>query len=136
MAINYEDLHPVSASFRFKKHEYYLRPFDLAAQVWAHSEFATPENSNGVEVLSTRIQDLTDFEPVLKCAWHLLKRKRHFGFYSEFVNQIEAGDDDSDKIKLIGDIYTAFVKTLGVSQPQLDNIREELELKKPSAAGS
>lgn len=136
MSIKYEDLNPVCSSFRFQGKDFELRPFDLAAQVWAHNEFATKENKNGVEVLSQRIQDTTDFEPLLKCAWHLLKRKRHFGFYDEFVKQIDKGDDESDKIKILGEIYRAFVETLGVSQPQLDTIEEELELKKPKAAES
>jgi len=134
MAISYQDLNPVCASFRFNDNDYELRPFDLAAQVWAHTEFATDDNKNGVDVLSTRIQDLSDFEPILKCAWHLLKRKRHFGFYDEFVSQISKGDIASNQSKLIGDIYNAFVKTLGVSQPQLDQIKEDLELKKHNAA--
>ena len=136
MGIAYEDLNPVNASFRFNSKEYELRPFDLAAQVWARNEFATDAEPNGVEILSKRIQDMTDFEPILKCAWHLLKRKRDFGFYDEFVKQIGKGDDDNKEVALIGLIYKAFVKTLGVSQPQLDSIADELELKKQSAVQS
>ena len=136
MAIKYEDLNPICASFTFHNKEYELRPFDLAAQVWAHTTFATEENENGVEVLSALVKDMKNFDPLFKCAWHLLKRKRDFGFYEEFVKQIGKGDDNSDSTKLIGDIYKAFVKCLGVSQPQLDQIADELELKKHLPVGS
>lgn len=127
--IKYSDLKPSNATFVLNEVEYELRPFDLAARVWANDEFATETEPNGLVNLSKTVQDMTSFSAVYKCAWHLLKRKRSFGFYENFLKEI-----DKDEHKITADIYKAFVRTLGVSEPQLDNFKEELELKKSLAA--
>lgn len=128
MAINYKDLNPTEASFRMNKREYFLRPFDLAARVWADDEFATEDSPSGLVNLSRKIDDFTNFSPLLKCAWYLLRNKKDFGFYDQFIIDIENSEEGSTAV--IGDIYRAFVKTLGVSDPMIEEIKEELELKK------
>jgi len=134
MSIAYKDLKPSDATFVMNKKEYELRPFDLTAQVWASEFFATKEQPNGLITLSEKIADFGNFSALYNCIWHLLKRKRDFNHFSSFLSQVEKGDEDKDSTGLTGDMYRAFVKTLGVSQPQLENIQEELELKKQSTA--
>lgn len=134
MAIEYKDLNPVTATFTLNEKEYELRPFDLVAQVWAMDEFKTKEEPNGIVVLSDLVQEMTNFNAVYKCTWHLLKRKRDFGFFDNFLKAIE--NDNRGANPVTQDIYKAFVKTLGVSQPHIDEFTEELELKKHSAAQS
>lgn len=136
MAIPFHDLNPVHLSFKLNKKTYELRPFDLTAQVWARCEFATKEQPDGLVVLTGLIQDMNNFEPLFKCVWHLLKRKRDFGYFEEFVSQIDKGDDDSDKGTLIGQLYLIFTKSLQISQPDMEDIEEDLELKKSLTAGS
>jgi len=130
MSISYQDLKPVESSFILNKKEYFLRPFDLSARVWADDFFSNENQSSGLIVLSEKIKDMKNFEALYRCCWHLLKRKRDFGFYENFVLSIEKGDEDSDSIKLTGDLYRAFVRSLGLSEPQLEKFKEDLELKK------
>lgn len=130
MPISYQDLNPMESSFILNKKEYFLRPFDLAARVWADDYFSTEKEQSGLIVLSKKIQDLTNFEALYRCCWHLLKKKRDFGFYENFVHSIENGDDDSDSIKITMDLYKAFTRSLGLSEPQLEKFKEDFELKK------
>jgi len=131
--IEYKDLVPVPAKISLDDQEFTLRAFDLAAQVWAYNEFATPENKDGVENLSERINDIKDTDCILKCTWHLMNRKTHFGTYEKFVTCVDKHDEKWTKIM---EFYQAFVKTLGVSQPKLEEIAEEMQVKKPLAAGN
>lgn len=130
MSISYKDLNPTQSSFVLNEKEYFLRPFDLAARVWADDYFATPEQKSGLVVLSEKIQDMKSFETLFRCCWHLLKRKRDFGYYENFVKAIEEGDDKKSSQVLIADLYKAFVYTLGVSEPMLAKFEEEIEVKK------
>jgi len=136
MAISYKDLNPTEASFILNKTEYFLRPFDLVARVWASDYFATKENQEGLYALSELVQDLSSFEAVYRCTWHLLKRKRDFGTYEDFIKAIELGDDTNDQVNVTAQIYNAFVKTLGVSEPQMEKYREDIDLKKQSAGAN
>ena len=133
VVIEYKDLVPLPAKIVLDDSEFTLRGFDLAAQVWAYNEFATPENKDGVENLSNRINDIKDTECILKCTWHLMNRKSHFGTYEKFVSCIDSTENKWNKIM---ELYQAFVKTLGVSQPKLEELAEELQIKKHSAAGN
>lgn len=136
MAISYKDLNPTESSFTLNGVEYFLRPFDLVARVWASDYFANPENKEGLQVLSDLVQDLSSFDAVYRCAWHLLKRKRDFGNYEAFVSAIEKGDESKNQNVITGEIYNAFVKTLGVSEPQMEKYREDIEIKKQSAGAN
>lgn len=132
MGITYQELNPSDAIVEIDNREFTLRAFDLTAQVWAYNHFATPENKDGMTVLANRIADINDADAVLQLTWHLLKRKVYFGNYDAFVKAID--DHKGGKWTKIMDLYGAVVKTLGVSQPQLEEIQEELELKKSTAA--
>lgn len=136
MSIPFYELNPTCLSFRLNGKEYEIRPFDLTAQVWARCEFATKEQPDGLVILSELIQDMNNFDPLLKSIWHLLKRKRDFGFYEEFVSQIDKGDKDSDKGKVLTNLYVIFTNALQLSQPNMNDIEEDLELKKSLTAGS
>ncbi len=132
--MKYHELNPTSAKFELDNQEFTLRAFDLQAQVWAYNEFATEENKDGIEVLSNRISDIKDADCYLRVAWHLMRRKVYFGTYTNFLNKIQVeykGDRYWDKVV---EIYKCVVKTLGVSQPHIEELEEDLELKKSLAA--
>jgi hypothetical protein len=132
--MEYHELNPSDAKFELDGEEFTIRAFDLAAQVWCYNEFATPENKDGITVLSERISDFKDADAVLRLTWHLLRRKTYFGNYSTFLNAVEKEKTDNNFWNKIMEIYGAIVKTLGVSQPQLAEIKQEMELKKSLAA--
>lgn len=129
MAIKYQDLKPTDASFKLNGREFEMRPFDLAARVWAEDEFKTDEQPSGLLNLSQQVQDLRNLNPVYKCAWHLLKRKREFGSFERFLEAIEKSDEGESVVA--GEIFKAFVKVLGVSEPMIEEMAEDVELKKP-----
>ena len=133
MGIQYHDLKPTESIIRLAGREYYLRPFDLTAQVWAYNFFSTPEKKDGVAVLAERLADMNDIEPILRTTWHLLRSKYDFGTYDAFVKKVDAVGQH--KFKKISEFYVAVVQTLGVSQPHIEDLKEELELKKSIAAG-
>lgn len=132
--MEYHDLKPVESTVIVDSKELTLRPFDLSAQVWAYNFFATKDNPDGMRVLAQRISDIRDAEAVLRLTWHLLKEKQFFLSYENFVDKIDK--DSKGKWVRVVELYKAVVKTLGVSQPQIDEIQEELELKKSIAAGA
>ena len=136
MSIPFYELNPTCLSFKLNGNEYEIRPFDLTAQVWARCEFATKDESDGLVVLSELIQDMNNFDPLLKSIWHLLKRKRDFGFYEEFVLRIDKGDKDSNKVKILSNLYVIFTNALQLSQPNMNDIEEDLDLKKSLTAES
>ena len=130
--MKYQDLNPTEATFKLCDQEFTIGKFSLIAQTWAYNEFATTEEPNGVNVLAQQIADINNSECLLKCVWFLMRRKHFFGSYENFVSKIE--DLGDGKWAKIMELYTAFVQTLGVSQPDLEEIQEELELKKSLAA--
>ena len=130
--MKYQDLNPTEAVFELCDQEFTIGKFSLIAQTWAYNEFATQDEPNGVNVLANGIADMSNSEPLLKCVWFLMRRKHFFGTYENFVEEIDKLKDE--KWAKIMELYTAFVQTLGVSQPDLEEIHEELELKKSLAA--
>jgi hypothetical protein len=131
MAISYDELNPIDAEVIINNKTFTLGRFNLLAQCWANKEFSTEENKNGLENLSKNIQDWRQPEPLLKLSWYLLKEKSIFNAsYEEFVNFV---DNKNSKWNNIKNIFESVVKTIGVSQPQIDDMAEEIELKKSSA---
>jgi len=127
MGIQYHELNPRRSKIILNDKEYYLRPFDLAAQVWCYEEFKTETEPNGIVALTKRLEDVQDIAAYTKVVFHLLEDKKDFGIYANFINEIEKNGKYSKTIEL----YNALVESLGVSQPQIDKIKKELELKKP-----
>lgn len=133
MSISYQDLNPIDSTVMINDKKLTLKKFSLLAQCWAHEEFATKDEPNGIKNLSEIIQDWTQPEPVIKLSWYLLKEKsefRDFDHYLEFI------DSKNSKWNNVKNIFESVVKTIGVSQPQIDEIEEDLELKKSLAAES
>ena len=127
MGIEYEELLPVEATITVKGKEYTLAPFSLAAQVWAKNYFATEEESDGLKNLLTKLDDVTkNPEPVLRVTWYLLRDKGDFGTFENFVESF----DGRKKWLNIAKLYPEVMTTIGVSQPALEEIRDELEIKK------
>lgn len=132
--MNYHELKPQEASIKVGGKDYNLRPFDLAAQVWAYNFFSTEKEKDGMKILADRISDIRDADCILNLTWHLLRRKVDFGSYDNFVKAVEK-DQEQGKWNLIVSFYQAVVKTLGASQPDIEELKEEIELKKSLAAG-
>jgi len=132
MPIAYHELKPQESQIQLNEVNFILRPFDLSAQVWAYNHFATPEKPNGVEILSERIQDINDFGAVLDTTWHLLKDKAHFHNNQDNFNR--AVDTLKHKYSKAMEFRQAIVQCLGVSQPKLDEIQGDIELKKSLTA--
>jgi len=135
MSISYSDLKPAKAIFRIGLNEYTLRAFDLTAQVWASDYWKSESENNGLVVLSKRLEQIEDVEAITKTCWYLLENKHLFeNKYTEFLNVIEKGDaENGNKWLLIADLFRALSQTLGVSQPDLEEFQEDLELKKSKA---
>jgi hypothetical protein len=133
MSIDYKDLNPVEATAVINNQSLEFNKFSLMAQCWADKEFATADEPSGVIVLSGLIQDWTQPEPMLKLSYYLLKDKSLFKSFQEYLEFVDSHKSKWTNVKAI---YEAVVYTLGVSQPQIDEMEEELELKKSLAVGS
>lgn len=134
MTISYHELNPKESEIELKSINFVLRKFDLSAQVWAYNNFATDKQKDGVKVLSERIQDLNDFGAVIEVVWHLLKNKMHFNNNIEYFKAaIEL--EDYPQLKIM-QFRESIVECLGVSQPKLNEIKEDIELKKSLTAAN
>ena len=132
MAINYSDLNPTESEIELNSVTFQLRPFDLTAQTWAFNHFATADEKNGLTVLTTRIQDVNDFDALLDTIWHLLKGKMHFNNSKEsFFKAVEKLDHKYIKSM---EMRTALNECLGVSQPMIEEFKGDIELKKSLTA--
>ncbi len=132
-AVKIQDLNPIEATIKLNDTEYTLRKFDLLARSWAHTEFSTNENQDALGALADNMKNIlesNDYTPLLKVCWHLLKRKRDFKTYELFVSAVEKGDDENSTVMKLGELLMAFNKTLGLSELSMDEIKEDIELKK------
>jgi hypothetical protein len=121
--VSINDLNPRESTFVHAGKSYTLKKFSLAAQVWAHSEFATEAEPNGLTNLSNKLIEL-DAGAIAKSCYYLLKDKTDFPTESNFL---DAMSDNFTAIKILLD---PFSECLGVSQPTTDDTAEEVELKK------
>ena len=122
-AITIHDLNPQPAYFLLKKKRYKLKKFSLAARVWARFEFATPENEDGLEVLSHKMAKL-DPHTIGKVGYYLLEN------HEDFVNEKDFIESFKFSNILIEILLPTINETIGASQPTDDEIEESAELKK------
>lgn len=120
-AVNIRDLNPREASFTLAGKAYELKPFTLAAQVWAYDEFKTESQPNGLEGLSERMKVL---EPaaIAKVAYYLLKDKSDFPNVDKFIDRL------GDHYTTLSILIKPISEVIGISQPEITE--DELELKK------
>lgn len=123
MSVSINDLNPRNSTFKLNGKEYELKKFSLAIQVWANDEFATPENKNGLEVLSQKVTNL-DADAIARCCYRMLVDKSDFGSFENFLDKFK------DYYTLLEVLLIPFSECLGVSQPSKEDIEEDLELKK------
>ena len=57
-AVKIQDLNPIEATIKLNDTEYTLRKFDLLARSWAHTEFATDENQDGLVALAEKMKNI------------------------------------------------------------------------------
>lgn len=121
--VSISDLNPRASKFILRGKTYELKKFSLAAQVWAHDEFSTESEKNGLVALSEKLREV-DPSAIVKSCYFLLKDKTDFPSEESFV---EAFKDHLTIIKLL---LPPFSECLGISQPTEDDTAEEVELKK------
>lgn len=121
--VGINELNPRASKFKLAGKVYEMKKFSLAAQVWAHDEFATTEEPNGLTALSEKLVEV-DANAIVKSCYFLLKDKTDFPTEENFI---EAFVDHYTIIKLL---LPPFSECLGVSQPTEDDTAEEVELKK------
>lgn len=121
--ISINDLDPRASKFLIGNKTYEMKKFSLAAQVWAHDEFATTEEKNGLNVLSEKLVEL-DPSAIAKTCYFLLKDKSDFPTEENFINAL------GDHYSVIKILLEPFSRCLGVSQPSEDETAHEVELKK------
>ena len=121
--VSINDLNPRPSKFTLRGKTYEMKKFSLAAQVWAHDEFATDEEKNGLTVLSQKLVEL-DPSAISKTCYYLLKDKTDFPTEESFIDALE---DHYTTVKVL---LEPFSRCLGVSQPTEDDTAEEVELKK------
>ncbi len=121
--ISINELNPRASKFLLRGKEYPLKKFTLAAQVWAHSEFATKEEPNGLVNLSTKLVEL-DSGAIAKSCYFLLEDKTDFPTEDSFLDSL------GDNFTVIKVLLAPFSECLGVSQPSSEETELEVELKK------
>lgn len=121
--VSINDLSPRPSKFILRGNVYELKKFSLAAQVWAHAEFATAEEPNGLTALSQKVIEL-DPAAIGKTCYYLLKDKSDFPTEEKFLDAL------GDHHTVLKVLLQPFSECLGVSQPTEDDTAEELELKK------
>lgn len=132
MPIAYQDLNPTESEIEFNSVVFKLRKFDLAAQAWAHTYFATDKEPNGIRVLSERIQNIDDFSAVIDVVWHLLKKKAHFANRPELFSKAIENLGQEKYLKTM-EFRVAINECLGASQPKPEEFKGDIELKKSLA---
>lgn len=121
--VKISDLRPRESRFLLRGTEHTLRPFTLGAQAWVATEFCTPGKEDGLENLSKAFIDLNG--PVLgRLGYYLLRDK------TKFVNEEDFIDAFGTQYNLFKTLLPALNECIGLSQPQTDDISEELEIKK------
>jgi len=121
--ISINDLNPRPSKFVLRGISYELKKFSLSAQVWAHDEFKTKEEPNGLTNLSNRLLEL-DAGAIAKSCYFLLKDKQNFANEESFI---DAFPDNNTVLQVL---LKPFSECLGVSQPTDDDTENEVELKK------
>jgi hypothetical protein len=121
--VSINDLNPRPSKFTLAGKTYEMKKFSLAAQVWAHDEFATAEEANGLNVLSQKLVEL-DPSAIAKTCYFLLKDKTDFPNEESFIDAL------GDHYSIVKILLEPFSRCLGVSQLSEDDTAEEVELKK------
>lgn len=121
--VSINDLNPRASKFILGNKAYELKKFSLAAQVWAHDEFKTAEEPNGLTNLSAKLIEL-DGGAIAKSCYFLLKDKSDFPTEEKFLDAM------SDNHTMLTVLLKPFSECLGVSQPTSEDSETEVELKK------
>lgn len=131
--VNYSDLRPKKSKIKLLEKTYILKPFSIGVETWAYYEFQTKDERNGMNVLSERLRDFNDKEALLKTLHKLIIDKEDFPEYEDFLKLVETLGQEKIYLFLMEGFYS-IAETIGLSQPIIENIEEELELKKLKAA--
>jgi hypothetical protein len=128
--MHFAELNPRPSQVVIHGKRYKLKPFSLAAHVWAYCEFATKDNSNGLEVLSKRFADPNDFDATYRTVYHLIKDKSAWSDYDMFLSDVTS---IKNKYTLLMEFKLALQECVGNGTPD-EPTEEEAELKKSVAA--
>lgn len=120
--MNIEQIAPAKSQIEVSGKKYNLNFFTLAEQVWSMNEFATPENKNGIEILSGLLIDLNP-RAIAKLTYRLLEDKSDFITEERFINTFK------DTYTLISVLLAPLNECLTNSQPP-ELTEDEIDLKK------
>ena len=126
MSFELKDLKPRDADIVINNKKYDVKKFSMAAQIWCYYEFGNKENKNGLHILKEKLED-GDLHASAKVIYYLLKDKSDFVDIDDFIER-------AAKFKNLEAIYKTLCKVMGYSQPEIEKIEKEVELKKYSAA--
>lgn len=112
---------------------YRITEFNIFAEVWANSEFATEKRKDGILNLSDMIKD-HDYVGICKMVNFLLEDKKAFTDHKELLKKAMSPRSQGKKADNIISIFNALVESIGVSQISIENAKKEIEIKKRLAA--
>lgn len=130
MAIKAHELQPKQSSFSINGTVYELYPFSLSKRIWAQLHFSTDkEEANGLKVLSEKLADFKNFDTLAEVIHYLLKDKDDFKNPYELLQYAEKNGG----LKTYHKMYKALCECLGLSEPQMEDVENALEVKKSLA---
>jgi len=133
MSTKLHDLNPLNTKLVIGKKTFYLGLFDLRARVWAHERFKTSEEPNGLFALAKRLESQWhDLPAITETVYELLLDKP--STYNKFIKLIKKSKKHN--ILILVDLFKALNECFVKSEPALDELEEDSELKKSRAAVS
>lgn len=109
MKLDLNDLLPVEAPFELSNgKKYTLKKFSLAVQIWMQQNFGGVDNIEAI----FREQKLKEISEIV---FYLLKEKGEFRTIEEFQEIICT---QKDRVEIL----TALLKTIGISQPIMEQV--------------
>ena len=98
--------------------KYKLGLIDFYFQAWAHAEFATEAEPNGMKALEESFRNClqpgieVNFLPIVQTIWHLIEDKTNFPNVKDFINSF------SNQVQILEACLPALVDVFNASYPE------------------
>lgn len=132
MAIKIHELNPLDSYFEINDVRYELHAISLAKRIYIDNYFGTQEKGeepNGIATLKEKIQNFGNFEALSEIIFYLMKDNTKFKNAKDLLEHAEK-DNGLTTFKLM---YVALCECVGLSEPQLNEMANEIETKKSRA---
>ena len=129
MAIKIHELNPLDSYFELNGERYELHSITLAKRIYIDNYFGTQEKGeepNGVATLTKNLESFGNFEALSEIIFYLMKDKEKFKHAKDLLAHAEK-DGGTRTFELM---YVALCECVGLSEPQLDEMANEIETKK------